>query len=470
MERPEDEPGTVNEEKMIAFFHGAGIARSARKGKRSFANIREIFAAISSHFTGTPKRQQLAFVSCTLKNGFVAFTTTRKMRRLIREIAQRCNISTFRQIDALAIRILVLFAVLILSACAKRPGVDVLSSTPVSLRDQHIVTVYVATSRQRAAPGKNVFTSERSNSLNFAEFKISIPADHKSGQIEWPQGKPNPGKDFVTVEQHTLDQATFIRAVARSSGGKKDNIGIFVHGYNTSFQEALFRQAQVAADAGTGDAVLFSWPSEATYSGYLADREAATASRDQLVEFLTAMSREPGAGHIALVGHSMGGWLVTEAIRQLRLMGRNSVIDKLRVILASPDIDGEVFETQMNVIGSLSPPLVVLVSTDDIALNVSSKLSNGRLKLGQLDINNPQIAAAARKAHVQVIDISSLTTDDTFKHDRFATLAALYPKLSKSDAESARAQARQAGVFVLDAVSATITAPLVITQRAISGR
>lgn len=341
---------------------------------------------------------------------------------------------------------------------------------PVSLRNAHIVTIYVATSRTRAAPGKNIFTSELSDTLNFAEFKISIPPNHKTSEIEWSKGKPNPETDFVTVEQRMLDQATFLRAVTRSSRGKRDNIGIFVHGYNTSFQEALFRQAQVSADADASDSVLFSWPSEATYSGYLADREAATASRDQLVELLTLMSREPGTGHITLIGHSMGGWLVTESIRQLRLMGRNAVIDKLRVLLAAPDIDGEVFKTQMDVIGPLSPPLTVLVSNDDLALTVSSTLSGGRLKLGRLDVNDPEVAEAARKAHVQIIDISSLTAGDSFKHDRFASLAALYPKLKVHDDNAPGAQARQVGVFVLDAVSATISAPLTITRKVIAGQ
>jgi esterase/lipase superfamily enzyme len=392
------------------------------------------------------------------------------MGRLIREIAQRCNISIFRQIDAFIVRILLLFAVLILSACASRPGVDVLTSVPINASKTHVITIFVATSRKRAQPGENVFTSERSDNLNFAEFKISIPPGHKPGEIEWPHQKPNPETDFVTVEQHALDQAAFQRAVADASGGKKDNIGIFVHGYNTSFQEALFRQAQVFSDAGSSSAVLFSWPSEGAYSGYLADREAATASRDQLVEFLTFMSRQPGSGYITLVGHSMGGWLATEAIRQLRLTGRNDVIDKLRVVLAAPDIDGEVFETQMNVIGPLSPPLTILVSPDDRALYVSSALSSSRPRLGQLDVKNPEIAAAARKAHVELIDISSLKTDDSLKHNRFATLAALYPRLKVLDENARGSGARQAGVFVLDAVTATITAPLVFTEKAIVGR
>jgi esterase/lipase superfamily enzyme len=359
---------------------------------------------------------------------------------------------------------------LMVSACARRPGSEILTSVLTSAPKAHIVTIYVATSRQREQPGKNVFTSERADNLNFAEFKISIPPNHKSGQIEWPHHKPNPNTDFVTVEQHALDRASFESAVARASGDKKDNIGIFVHGYNTSFQEALFRQAQVFADAGSDSAVLFSWPSEATYSGYLADREAATASRDQLVQFLTFMSREPGPGHITLVGHSMGGWLVAEAVRQLRLMGRNNVIDKLRVVLAAPNIDGEVFETQMKVIGPLSPPMTILVSPDDLALSVSSTLSSSRLRLGQLDVKDPEVAAAARKAHVQLIDISSLKTNDSLKHNRFAALAALYPKLKMLNDRAPGSRVRQAGVFVLDAMTATIEAPLVITQKAIAGQ
>jgi esterase/lipase superfamily enzyme len=114
--------------------------------------------------------------------------------------------------------------------------------------------------------------------------------------------------------------------------------------------------------------------------------------------------------------------------------------------------------------------MTILVSPDDLALSVSSTLSSSRLRLGQLDVKDPEVAAAARKAHVQLIDISSLKTNDSLKHNRFAALAALYPKLKMLNDRAPGSRVRQAGVFVLDAMTATIEAPLVITQKAIAGQ
>ena len=94
----------------------------------------------------------------------------------------------------------------LLAGCAARPGPQVLSQTP-TVEGAKLVTVYVATTRQRAAPDSNVFTSGRADGLNYAAFTISIPPTHKAGAIEWPDGAPDATTDFVTVSQKVLDRA-----------------------------------------------------------------------------------------------------------------------------------------------------------------------------------------------------------------------------------------------------------------------
>lgn len=48
-------------------------------------------------------------------------------------------------------------------------------------------------------------------------------------------------------------------------------------------------------------------------------------------------------GAVGIFWHSMGGFLVMEAVRQLKLQHREDVIDKLAVILDAPDINVDVF-------------------------------------------------------------------------------------------------------------------------------
>ncbi|MFD2250039.1 esterase/lipase superfamily enzyme [Pseudochelatococcus lubricantis] len=364
--------------------------------------------------------------------------------------------------------ILLIMLACLLAACAGRPGPELLNETTASAPGAKVVTVYVATTRQRDQDGR--FTSDRSRALNYARFRISIPPEHKPGNIEWPTSTPDPQKNFVTVEQRQLDRATFQSEVSRSRGGKPPGLGVFVHGYNTNFTEAVFRIAQMAADANV-DAVpiLFAWPSEGSVGGYVSDKEAVTFSRDQLAALLTMLAAKRTQGPIAVVGHSMGGWLTTEAVRQLRIGGKDAVIRRLQVILAAPDIDVDVFGSQVAAIGPLDPPMTVLVSHDDVALKVSELLATSRQRVGRLDVTDPRVEEATRKANVQIVDISAVKTSDSFKHDRFVALAAYYPKFSETGADNSGAGLRQAGAFVFNTVGATLSSPFLLAGKIMEG-
>ena len=109
---------------------------------------------------------------------------------------------------------------------------------------------------------------------------------------------------------------------------------------------------------------------------YLADREASTYSRDYLEQALLKMSKLPEVKEINILAHSMGNWLAVETLRQAKMKGHGDFNGKLaEVILASPDLDVNVFRTQLDVIGKLPRPMTVLVSGDDSALALSTKLA-----------------------------------------------------------------------------------------------
>ncbi len=358
---------------------------------------------------------------------------------------------------------------LALAGCANRPGPEALNEVAATVSGAREVTVYVATTRQRASPDANVFTTGRAAELSYAEFTISIPPNHKPGNVEWPSATPDPGSAFVTVRQRVLDRPTFEAEISRQRGGRPRDVGIFVHGYNVNFQEAVFQMAQMTVDAHLdGAPIVFAWPSEGSPTGYIADKDAVTFSRDQLVQLLTALARKPQIGAINVIGHSMGGWLTVEALRQLRLTGQDATIRRLKVVLAAPDIDDDVFGRQLAVIGPLNPPMTVLVSRDDAALSISRFVADNHDRVGAVNVGDPRVAEAARKANVQVIDISSLEAADEFKHDRFAQLAAFYPKISSEEA-GGRGGLRQAGVFVFNSVGATLSAPFAFAGQAVAG-
>ena len=358
---------------------------------------------------------------------------------------------------------LVVLLIASMTGCASRPDLLTLQTVAADhAPGVRTVDIYAVTTRTREKPDSNLFDSGRATKTNYARFTVSIPPGHQPAKVEWPTRTPDPARTFAVVSQDVLDGAEFNKDVARA-GDPNGQIAVFVHGYNYSFQEALFRQAQMSADAGiTGTPILFSWPSQATVEGYLADKESATYSRDALVALLVDLAKDRSKGDILLFGHSMGGWLVMEALRQLKLSGRADVLSRLEVVLAAPDIDADVMGKQLDVIGPLSPPLTVLVSKDDRALKAVSFITGRRsVRVGALDVNDPKVQEAAVRRGVLIVDISELPASDGLNHDKFFGLAALYRSVA---ARSRTPTLGQVGAVILDSAGATVSSPFKIVS------
>ena len=355
-------------------------------------------------------------------------------------------------------------------ACTPRPGTETIYPHPrdTAVDGARIVTVYVATTREQAKRPVDGFTREREEKLSYAAFDISIPPDHKPGEIEWPYSvKAHPEKEFTVVRHLALTREAFEARIGRSA--RTENEGkavVFVHGFNVSFQEALFREAQLKADSGIkGVPVLFSWPSQARVLDYVTDKESATFSRDGLTDVLEQLTSLSSVKSVMLFGHSMGGWLSMEAVRQLALTKNRQALRKLNVVLAAPDIDEDVFAAQVDVIGPLNPPILVLVSTDDRALGASRLIQGNRARAGQLDITDPEVVEKAREMDVTLLDISSVSSPDALGHSRYAELAPLYGQL-EGDVEVSGGL-REAGARIFDAVGKTIAAPFTYASAAL---
>ena len=320
----------------------------------------------------------------------------------------------------------------VLLGCASRPGPEVLTPVAVS-SGVKTLQIYVATTRERENPSENVFTANRASALNFARFTVSVPPNHKPGNIEMPTASPDPQSSFAVVDQVVMSEADFRKAVAPHGGirQKKHKVFVFVHGFNNNFQESLFRIAQLRVDAN-GDAIpiLFAWPSQGEVAAYEMDKESASYSRSYLMALLKMLSNSPEVSDIIVVAHSMGGKLTMDALSQLRSEGKNQVIARLRrVILAAPDIDAPTFRAQVQAIGPLKPPLLVLVSKDDGALRISSIIGGGVVRAGAINVDNPVVQEAALKAKAQVVDISGLVRHDDLGHDQFVSVAVIFSQL-----------------------------------------
>ena len=284
-----------------------------------------------------------------------------------------------------------------------------------------MVQVFIASTRE----GEKGAASQKSASegLHYALATMTLPPSHQAGAIESPMwGSANAKDHIVLAGERNLDpdefRAEFASHVSGRIGVNRDVL-VYVHGFNTSFEESRLRAAQIVADSHFGGVpVLFTWPTKAQVFGYVSDKDSAMASRDALQDALTEISATPGVGKIHILAHSMGGWLAMEALRQAALSGHRDLDGHLgEVMLASPDIDVEVFDSQM---AKIRPADVTVFATaNDRALSLSSALAQSRQRVGAINPANPEDRARIEAAGAKVYDLSSASAG-LIDHDAYA--------------------------------------------------
>jgi len=319
-------------------------------------------------------------------------------------------------------RIFVVLALLLAAGCIGQPSQDLLGSAmlraPVSaLAGNH--GIFVATTRERAGNPARIFDGDRSARLNYARVNVTVPLIHEPGRIERRRRgrSDDPSKHFVASDAVTYDTGPeFKAAIGADMAARGGRAMLFVHGYNTGFDSAVYRLAQIAHDSGyAGTPVLFSWASGGKTTGYVYDKESASAARDHL-EVTLRMLAQAGARRIDIVAHSMGTWVTMEALRQLAITGDRDLGGKLGdVVLASPDIDVDVFKSQMRRYGKPQKPFILLLSEDDRALKLSGILAGSRPRLGGY-VDARDLAGYG----VTVVDMSDVEGGDKLNHTKFA--------------------------------------------------
>ncbi len=323
-----------------------------------------------------------------------------------------------------------LLAMGLLAGCAGRPGPDVLQPTDATVPGAKQETILVASTRERDARPGTFYNGERAP-LSFATVDMSVPPTHQPGAIEWPKnGVGNPATDMVVREAAYIDSKqhflTDLNAeLAKRPKGQKI-VFIFVHGYNTQFSEALYRFSQMAVDSdSTAVPLLFTWASRAKTEAYVYDNNSATIARDALEETIR-LALASNAERVSIMAHSMGNWVTVEALRQMRMAGElKSQGHRIgNVILAAPDIDVDVFKSQLRRFGKPERPFVIIVSRDDKALGFSNLIAGGKTRVGAYANDEELVDMGA-----VVVDMTDVKALDEFNHGKFAQLAEIAPQM-----------------------------------------
>src|SRR5262245_47059391 len=128
-----------------------------------------------------------------------------------------------------------------------------------------LVPVFYGTDRARSdAPKRIAYASDRGRRLELGRAMVTVPRVHQVPKIERPfavrvpytqivlyEQAEDPKLHFTISEIRALSQADFLALVRARIGASfafKDQAVVFVHGYNTGFDNALYRTAQIAYD------------------------------------------------------------------------------------------------------------------------------------------------------------------------------------------------------------------------------
>ncbi len=249
------------------------------------------------------------------------------------------------------------------------------------------VNVIVATNR----PDLN--TTDRDIALRFSELTIGVPDLRATGDVP----SVGPGA-FRLLDQRSLATTS---ELARTLGATQGYpLVIWVHGFNNTPAEAVFRQAQMAHDAGLrGPQISFVWPSAASPGGYLYDRDSALQARpslEQLFELIPTL----WSGETVVVAHSLGCSLVMETLARMRLKGQPTRLEGL--VLMQPDIAPDVFDALVRDITPLPESATLVIAQDDPALRISALFSGSNERVGMT--GDP---ADYRAMGFQVIDLTN---------------------------------------------------------------
>jgi esterase/lipase superfamily enzyme len=311
------------------------------------------------------------------------------------------------------------------AGCSRPPdliGIDNPQVPVASVPELTRHPIFIATTREASEVTGTFFSSGRAPEVGLASVVVTIPPNHVVAQLERPTRlPPDPRTEFTVVDPVVYStESAFIsevrRELARRPMGER-RLLLFVHGYNNTVSDAILRMAQFVEDTGfEGVPVLFTWASAASASRYVYDLNSALVARAKLKD-ITAILERTDAESVDLFAHSMGTFLAMEGLvdgaQTGRLDRRASSIN--HIVLAAPDIDLDLFRTQLAELPpGLREKMYLLVSKDDGALRASRLIAGGVPRVGAADTEELE------EFGVTVIDLSEIEDSSSGSHSKFA--------------------------------------------------
>lgn len=262
------------------------------------------------------------------------------------------------------------------------PGGDLNALFSDRFDDTRAIEVLYVTNRirgERAGCDDEAFGVNPSDSLSFGVCRLNVPKNHAVGTLETaPNPRSDPHSYYRVLSHDGLSRAAFS---SRISAGRQDVL-VFVHGFNVKFDQAVLRASQIAYDLKfQGDVILFSWPAGAPpgiFSGARLERtyehntRNAASSIGQAVVFFRELERTGRTVHVIV--HSMGHQVVVPAL----VAAASNSLSIGELVLNAPDFPVEDFRTAAPILAGAARRVTVYCSYNDNAIAASEYRNDGR--------------------------------------------------------------------------------------------
>ncbi len=332
-------------------------------------------------------------------------------------------------------RLAIFFLFVSLSACAQPLAIVGVGASAIEQETPGVTKheIFFSTTRARSADDKEFFGGGRKHGLTNGKITIGIPPAHQTGKIELAKTEDahDPQKHFSVAEPLLYDGTkTFVnrlQAELSRRAPKDRNVLIFVHGYNTSFSNAVTRVTQFVHDTGfDGVPVLFTWASRARTVEYVYDINSALQARFHMAELALAM-QNLNINEYSILAHSMGNLATLETLVVLNSMPEFNPRGRLKAImLAAPDVDFDLFQEHITALERVNDKIYVLISHDDKALGASRLIAGGIDRAGAAD------SERLAKLGITVVDLSNVNDKSRADHSKYADSPAIVQLIGNS--------------------------------------
>lgn len=276
-----------------------------------------------------------------------------------------------------------------------------------------MTTVYFATNRELLPTGNpdffgSNFSADGLANLRFGRAEVT---GNNFSQIAVTVAPENLFADPPVLGSQTI----FAELQSKMKREASDTL-LFIHGFNTPFRNALSSAAQIHQVLTSGNdpissgkplklnICVFSWPSDGSLVltdprardavAYKNDRLDAAASGAafakgflKIADFINSFStdQEPCAQKLHLLAHSMGNYVLRNALQEMRKFVNDRlprIFDQILMIAADDDDDAFDYDHKLRLLPRITRRTSVYFNRNDLALWASDNLKGNTPRLG----------------------------------------------------------------------------------------